>query len=368
MNVLFFVETGCGNGRAMVDEAVAIHDNTDINVYTMSSNVNQEPGLLTLLHEDGIENIILDGLDKHDNFRNHCKIIRKCIQNKKIDIVHVQTNWELLLVRMSLIGIGRCPKVIYTIHSFRNNKSWLKKNIARTLITVQLLLFVDKVIATSNFLYSNFKIVRYKMIILPLGVDNRFMERTFVCLERGLRIIFPGMFREGKGQDMLIRAFYQYTIESVDNSSLVFLPGDGEMLDSCKQLVNDFKLNKQILFPGRLSKEEVLDYFDRSNILVCTSISETFSQILAEAFCLGKCIISTPVGIANDIIEDEKNGFIINNETQLKNVLLKLSDNLQLVNNMGLNNFTQKEQFSWQRISQDYAIICKSLLKQINNE
>ena len=174
--------------------------------------------------------------------------------------------------------------------------------------------------------------------------------------------------REGKGQDMLIRAFYQYTIESVDNSSLVFLPGDGEMLDSCKQLVNDFKLNKQILFPGRLSKEEVLDYFDRSNILVCTSISETFSQILAEAFCLGKCIISTPVGIANDIIEDEKNGFIINNETQLKNVLLKLSDNLQLVNNMGLNNFTQKEQFSWQRISQDYAIICKSLLKQINNE
>lgn len=179
-----------------------------------------------------------------------------------------------------------------------------------------------------------------------------------------MNIIFPGMFREGKGQDMLIRAFHKYQQETKDMLSKVYLPGNGELLDVCKQLVKEKGLEKQVYFPGKLSKEEVLLFFDKSNILACTSKSETFSQVMAEGYCLGKCIVSTPVGIACDIIEEGKNGFIVHSVEELKNKLLWLNNHPDSLRKMGLRNYADREKFSWYYIAAMYKKLCMEMIRQ----
>ena len=199
------------------------------------------------------------------------------------------------------------------------------------------------------------------MSILPLGVDDRFINRDLSKVNERISIILPGMFREGKGQDMLIKAFSLYQKETNNKKSRLYLPGEGEKFEFCKLMVRESGLEDQIIFPGKLSKGEMLQYYDKCNVLVLTSKSETFSQVLAEAFCLGKCIISTPVGIAEDIIEEGENGYIIHNEIELKNVLIKLSKDVDRLDEMGRRNYTQRKKFSWGVIAHDYLDILSNL-------
>lgn len=361
MNLLFFIETGLGNGRAMADEAIAIHDHGGLTIFTVSSGYDQEPGVTESVINKGISNLCLKHLDEHKDFMRHSKILHMFIEEKDINIVHVQSNWALLLVRYAMVGIKKKPKIIYTIHAFRNNKSFLKRNTARLMISAMLILLADKVITCSRFMYDSFKIINYKSVILPLGVDNRFIDRSYKEVSGPMRIIFPGMFREGKGQDMLIRAFALYRQETDDKDSVVYLPGDGELLNPYKKLVNNYGLQNQIIFPGKLPKDKILELFDQCNILACTSKSETFSQILAEGYCLGKCIVTRPVGIANDIVVNCENGFIIQNDTQLKDVLCQLSLDKSKYAKMGEFNYNHRFYFSWDKITKEYLDICKSL-------
>lgn len=361
MNLLFFIETGCGNGRSMADQAIELNKIPDLTLYTISSSYDQERGVAQSVQNEGIENLCLRNLEKHENFVDHRKELRRYINEKNVDIVHVQSNWELLLVITAIFGLRRKPKVIYTIHAFRNNENIVKRFVARVLITIELLLFADKVITCSRFMYDSFKILNYKSEILPLGVEKQYIERAFEDIPRAINIIFPGMFRKGKGQDSLIRAFANFLKETKDVNSRLYLPGDGELLKSCKMLAEKLDIIDRVAFPGKLNKEELLKLYDQCNIVACTSKSETFSQILAEGFCLGKCLISRPVGIAQDIIVEDANGYIINNEKQLKNVLVFLSQNSSLISRIGMENYGNRGIFSWNKIANSYAEICKRL-------
>lgn len=363
MNLLFFIETGSGNGRSIADEAIAIQKTRALNICTASSGKDQENGVLESIELSGIDNLELEGMDEHKNFFAHSKALRKYVKEKKFDIIHVQTNWELILTWYAILGLKNKPKMIYTIHSFRNNRAFLIRNTVRVAISFILILFADKVITCSRFMYESFRILKYKSTILPLGVDNRYIERPFKKVEGPMKIVFPGKFRIGKGQDMLIKGFAQYVQESGDKNSLVYLPGDGELIESCKRLTDTYGVQEQIIFPGKLSKENLLELFDQCNIVACTSRSETFSQVLAEGYCLGKCIVTRPVGIAKDIVDNGKNGFIVEDAEQLKEVFHTLSQQGTKIIEMGKNNYDGRMRFSWNNIMDGYISICKSLIK-----
>ena len=361
MNLLFFIETGLGNGRSMADEAIAIKKKNCISVCTVSSNKDQEPGVTDSLIDAGLENLCLEGLEEHRNFSEHKRRIRDFIQSHEIDIVHVQSNWTLLLVWSAIMGSRKNIKIFYTIHAFRNNKSLVKKMLAKTLIYLELFLFADHVFTCSSYMKENFKFLKYKMSLLPLGVDERYISHPLVSCQDGLKIIFPGMFREGKGQDLLINAFALYKDTTGDTDSKVYLPGDGELLQDDIALAKSLGLHDQIIFPGRMSKEELLTLYDKSNILACTSKSETFSQILAEGYCLGKCIISRPVGIAKDIVNEGVNGYLVADEKEFNEVLIKLSLDSTLIPEIGKNNYKDRMRFSWSNIVDEYINICQTV-------
>ena len=64
--------------------------------------------------------------------------------------------------------------------------------------------------------------------------------------------------------------------------------------------------------------------------------------------------MSTPVGIALDIIKKEENGYIYNHQKDLVQIMDYLYLHQDVVKQIGLNNFQQRELFSWSKISKSY--------------
>lgn len=65
---------------------------------------------------------------------------------------------------------------------------------------------------------------------------------------------------------------------------------------------------RSYFFPGLCSKRQTKELYLQSNIGIVSSNSETFGQSIVEPFVLGRCILTTAVGVAPDIIATGKMG------------------------------------------------------------
>lgn len=358
MNKLLFFASdySIGLSSLLTDQLLASYS-VGIDVCAIAGEKEQEPGLYQIIKSAGVSIICIPGLDEHRNFIHLAAKIVSVIKEQNIDIIHVQNNWQLALVtfvKLKLMFEKRKLKVVYTLHAFRHNNH-LKSILAQLIIGTALFLFVDKIICMCNYLKTKFRLLSYKIVILPLGITDSFFTEEHVPLPTvGLQMVFPAQFRKGKNQDMLIAAFAKYVNETNDSLSRLVLPGDGPLLNKMKELVRLLQIEVQVIFPGQCTKEEIKRWYLKSNIGIVASNCETFGQSIVEPYVLGRCVITTHVGVAGDIIKNRINGFFFSDEETLISVLKTMYTTPSLVNEIGQRNYNARNQFKWNNIARQY--------------
>jgi glycosyltransferase involved in cell wall biosynthesis len=365
MKLLFFAsDYSIGLSSILCEQLIAYQNIDKWSVIGVAGERSQEPSLDNQLLENHISLIRIPGLDDHRNFLWLLKELASFISSEKPEIIHVQNNWQLVL--LGLIKYLRFShvkfKVVYTIHGFRNYHP-VKSIIAPFIIGSLLFIFADRVIYLSDYVRRKFLFISYKMTLLHYGMNHGFFNKetnTIDCSH--FKLIFSAQFRLGKNQDMLIRAFIRYCNETKDIFSTLYLPGDGEFRNKCQDLASKSEYSNQIIFPGLLAKKDIVDLMLQCNIAVITSSSETFGQAIVEPYVLGMCILTTKVGVAPDIIRDGVNGFFFKNEEELTMLLMKISKDKQLIQKIGNNNFLNRERFSWKNSAIEYARLINQLV------
>lgn len=105
----------------------------------------------------------------------------------------------------------------------------------------------------------------------------------------------------------------------------------------------------------------MLQLYLKCNIGIVASNSETFGQCIVEPFVLGRCVVSTHVGIADDILVNGENGYFFSSEDELIEIFGRLYSNIDLINRAGCLNFSKRNMFSWKNITKQYESIIESL-------
>ncbi len=355
-NLLFFAsDFKIGLSSLLTDELLAFYQ-YGIDVYAVAGENEQELGLTQKIESEAIPITRIEGLDEHRKFKNLVKSLKEIIVKNKVQVVHVQNNWQLALItyiKYQLL-LKQKIRIVYTLHGFRHNNLW-KSYIAQLVIGTALLFFADKVICMSGYLKRKFRLLSYKIELLPLGVSSSFFTDGLQPLpQNGLQMIFPAQFRHGKNQDIIIQAFAEHIKRTNDKDSKLILAGTGDLLGEMKDLTDRLGISDRIEFPGLLSKENIRQLYLKCNIGVVSSNSETFGQSIVEPFVLGRCVISTPVGIANDIIHDGVNGYIYTHQKDLTEIFYYLYSHQEEIPRIGKNNYKDRDLFNWESISISY--------------
>jgi len=82
--------------------------------------------------------------------------------------------------------------------------------------------------------------------------------------------------------------------------------GNGEDREKVMQLARDLQIPQQLIrWTGELNPQQTCDLFYQSDFFVFYSNYETAGIVLTESLICGKPVITTPVGIAPDIITNE---------------------------------------------------------------
>ncbi len=146
----------------------------------------------------------------------------------------------------------------------------------------------------------NTKVIRVRNPVLE--------ERTCYSARRETKkLAFVGRITSEKNLPYLIRSL---AATGEDWTLTIIGEGDTEELVS---LAEDLEISERITFSGW--QEDPWENLRDACALVMPSLHEGFSLTIIEALACGMPVLSTPVGGATEIIEEEKNGYFFGGET-----------------------------------------------------
>ena len=327
----------------------------------LSGEKEQFSGLFAKLDAKKINYAKIKGLDEHSNFLMLVSEFTKYINNFNPNILTVHTNWQLVVSIAAKYLKKKKYKIVYIVRGYRHNHK-IKSIIAKCVIGSALYLFADKIITPSSFVKKEFSFLGKKNKIIFLGEsDQLFKEYPLPVFNGTKKIIFPGEFRKGKNQDLLIRTVNRYIKKSEDTNIKLYLPGKGEAFEKCKNLAKELKIEKNVIFPGFLDRNQMLNLYLKCQFAIAPANSETFGHCIVEPFILGRVVISRHIGVADDIIIHGKTGFFFDNEHDLLDVLLIIFHDKNLCASVSMNAYNQRHIFRMEAMCNELNKLYTSL-------
>lgn len=98
--------------------------------------------------------------------------------------------------------------------------------------------------------------------------------------------------------------------------------GEGPERVNLEQQIKELNLEKEVSLLGNVSREQVSEYIAYSDVFILPSVIETFGVVYIESLAIGRPVIATLNGGANEII-DNSNGILIavNSQEQLEQAM-----------------------------------------------
>ena len=157
-----------------------------------------------------------------------------------------------------------------------------------------------------------------------------------------IKLITVGRLAPWKNVNTIIEAVH--LLKNQDLKINLIIVGSGpEDLDLKKQ-VNNLNLTNEVIFTGQKKYSDLKEYYKSADIYIQASGYEGLPHVLLEAINFDLAIISTPIGGTNEILQDGKNGFILDlekgikpNSKNLKNIILEAVNNKKLTEEKRVN-------------------------------
>lgn len=146
-------------------------------------------------------------------------------------------------------------------------------------------------------LVSIYSGIQNKIEVLPSGISDKYFN---IENRESKTVTYVGRLEKDKDVESLLRGFNMVKADHPD--WCLEIVGEGKAYPDIN--------TENVIFRGYLDGEDLLDIYSKSDIFCQPSLHESFSNVLIEAAASETAIISTDVGVASTLLED--NGIIIN--------------------------------------------------------
>ena len=194
----------------------------------------------------------------------------------------------------------------------------------------------DKIRSVAEYFLSELrsKYPNKKYFVFPTYSDlNIFLNEKNIEFKK--YILTVAVLSPIKNIEILIEAFVQIHIKFPEFRLMIV--GSGPSLESLKHKAKSAKLDRSVIFAGKMSQQEVKDVMKDCYVFVLPSLSEGLPRVLLEAMALSKPVIASRVGGIPEIVKDGVNGFLIEpkDEMVLIDRLVMLLENESLARKLG---------------------------------
>jgi L-malate glycosyltransferase len=293
--------------------------------------------------------------------------IKKLVKKIRPELIHAHF---VTKYGFHLWGIGNYPKIVSAWGDdilILPKKSWLIREYTRKVLTVTDLIFSDSQ-DISNHIITDFNITPKKVRFLPVGTDTAFFSPGNKHLSEGrttIEVFSNRGFLPVYDQKTLVEGFalaYQK-----DRRFRLTLKAEGPDEQKIRDLAVSLGISEIVTFKKKTDYNDVPNDYRNADIYVSTSISDGIAVSVQEAMASGLPCIVTAVGGIPELIENNKNGFLISrgSSQQLADGLLKLAGDPSLLSQTGAAaRETIIERFQWNTLMEQSEKDYQELIKR----
>lgn len=351
-------------------------------VISLSRAIESRPNYeLLVVYEKGEQNLGLE--DKLKNSLNHKQIqkvenmyalrniVKKHLSNakyKKVIVLSQGIIQFLILIRLKII-FRKKLWLSTRLNSFKH-RSWIRYPLTFfwSFLLYKYCDFTDfQCEYTRSIFWGSKKLFRKnKAGFIPLGLEEYNPDsldlknidiniKDFLSDSSFMKLIYLAQFHKGKGHKEIISC--AKLLKSKGSKFKLLLLGNGKEFYKIKQLVDLHNLNQHVLMPGRVSREYIPYILSKIDCSLITSEVETFGHNILEPMFYGSTVISTPVGIAKDIVQHCRTGLLLNSKFNRVETLVKyveyLSKNKNFLDYLKVNAFEHvREIYKWDKVNE----------------
>lgn len=214
-------------------------------------------------------------------------------------------------------------------------------NILRKIIAKKVLRKADGVRVVTEILKTKLsKMTKGQITVLPIYVDRQKVEEAKIFFDLharyGWRFVLLTVSRLAPEKNLPFALKILARVrEKFPNTGLVIV-GSGTEEDKLKSLAKKLKLENSVEFAGW--QENLGSFYKTANVFLQTSFFEGYGLSLIEAGLSGLPVITTPVGIANDL-EHGKDAYIypVNNTESFVDGIMELIEHNEKREHLRMN-------------------------------
>lgn len=181
-----------------------------------------------------------------------------------------------------------------------------------------------------------------------------------------VNLLYVGEINDNKNIKFLLKTFHKVCCNCKNVKLIIVGKGTDEYKNECFDLAKQLGIFENIIYYESVGQAELPYLYNKCKIFLLPSKHEIFGMVLLEAMFMGLIPITTLHGGSSTLIENEKNGFILDLDEELWST--KILNLINAANDISENaKNTIKNNFIWDRIVERFEEIYSSRIGG-NNE
>lgn len=174
--------------------------------------------------------------------------------------------------------------------------------------------------------------------------------------------MFVGTLEPRKNLERLIKAFYQFKVKTDYKHNLIMVGEKGWKYQAIFKKVKSLNLNKEVVFTGHVTNNNLILLYNQASLLVFPSLYEGLGLPPLEAMACGCPVITSKISSLPEYCG--KAAYYINpyDTKQLTKAIVKVLADKKLKRRMVELGLAQVKKFSWKKTAKKTMLIYNSLL------
>lgn len=274
------------------------------------------------------------------------------VRKWKLDVIHSHTEFSMGIFARFLAKQYNIP-LVHTYHTMYEDyvhyitKGYFNKS-SKKIVEYLTMFYCDKtaqeLIVPTQKTYDLFK-QKYRfdknINIIPTGLEvEKFyaenvneskvqeLKKTYELMKGDFVLIFVGRLAQEKNVEFLLDVMKDIT-KSKKNIKLLIV-GSGPDREKYELIVKRAKLEKNVLFTGKVPYEEIPAYYQLSDVFLTASTTETQGLTVVEAMAGGNVPLCIDDEAFHLVVVDELNGLFFKTKKECRMQILKLYEDSSL--------------------------------------
>lgn len=222
-----------------------------------------------------------------------------------------------------------------------------------------------------NLIAEKYHLDIRRIRVLPNGTDmpNRELDEIPTrSSDSPIRLLSVGRVTKAKNLPLLIDAVGLLVNQEHLDLELEIV-GSGPASDEIAQYIADHGLVSRIHMAGRRDGADLIEAYDRADIFVMTSLSDSFGMVLVEAMARGVPTIAPDMVGIRDVVIHQTTGLLVEHRAEaISDAVVRILREPGLREDLIAGARTQCHRFEWPQIAQMCAGLYEEVLQTVVRE